>query len=1161
MDSESSDILGGPSLEIGPSGGNGWFYNTSVVIFVVGLVWLVWFGRTRYQQMTEIRYKKAMRRRHGIPDEDLRPFNVAYAAAVRAKGREDESSSAPGTSDKRLRNALAEGQEGLRQRFSDVGNHELTLAKRPAACAAANHTKPFSKSSLPNVRKIRPYFHILTGAEFDLFSATQADPLDFDARYKPIYPELLVTEPDNDPTYAGPIIVSRQPSRQSHLPTHIRKRSFDEAEDEIEPMKKSRVEGEDFIDGDEDAAWAYSRGAKRGVTDDDDEGYESNRGDKRARNASRDKTPEDHVMEDEEVDADELADLRTISRGKKRDRAEAGSTFGGDDEEDQVEEGKASRRRKRKMLSKRKSEAHAQSRGQKRDMEESDEDETGQGHRGVGRKRGKKAEDDAGEASDVSMNESLVSRGSYIKGRRIGEEWEVNGVLYKVGPNRQRLRQALVKRARNKFPMPKDSQHPDSQANLEVFVETWLTEEEYKEAKERHELAWQDTPKPSAEPETPGDVQDSSSVKGKNLLWSTAAPQESPLPARRPFRQSIATNVGLRINAFPETQTSSGRRISSAYSPVPPGVAVESPSSRKTSFRTFSKWEKQDLEAEAMAKMRAKLQEQKKLLPSDAKSIGLGAPPLTSSLSAPGFVTGSAPSSSFANPGNKLSPAPSAPSISLSVPNSTGSKETSKPSLFSAPSAPSESKTQPSFSFGNPAAASTNSTSSLSFPAMPAPQIIPAKPSSTPTPSLSVPNFFAKGTSSPAPAATAMPAPTVTPAHPSQSAALTAAFGVKPPVSVTTSSSSFSFGNPASKPAPPVSTEPTQSLTFGGPPASTTTNTTGNFSLATGAGPFGAKTSAISNTAGSFNPPSKDIANPFGAASSTTPVDSPFSSLDKGKPEASKTTSVFGSSNTANGASVKPPSVFGSSQPTSVFGSSVTTSTPPIAPSVAPVFGSSSSQAANPTPPKFSFGVSKAPSASTTPAPETPKEDHKPQASGFSFAPAVAKPTEPTETASAPKFKFNVPGGASPAFGSTSGATSTLAATPALKGGFGGFSSSNGSSVGNPFGAASTTKSPLAFGSNGSTAPTSDKSSEAPRPSFSFGGSTAPAAAAPASAAPSSNATPSFSFSGGASPFGATGASNTNGATQSAFGKTSTPTPSAFGFGNTSTSFNFGGSK
>ena len=40
---------------------------------------------------------RAMRRRHGIPDDDSRPFNVAYAAALQArkaregKGRSQES--------------------------------------------------------------------------------------------------------------------------------------------------------------------------------------------------------------------------------------------------------------------------------------------------------------------------------------------------------------------------------------------------------------------------------------------------------------------------------------------------------------------------------------------------------------------------------------------------------------------------------------------------------------------------------------------------------------------------------------------------------------------------------------------------------------------------------------------------------------------------------------------------------------------------------------------------------------------------------------------------------------------------------------------------------------------------------------------------------------
>jgi hypothetical protein len=64
---------------------------------------------------------RAMRRRHGIPDEDERPFNVAYAAAVRAREREDEGGSAPGVNGRRPRNALSEGQQSLRQRFNDVG--------------------------------------------------------------------------------------------------------------------------------------------------------------------------------------------------------------------------------------------------------------------------------------------------------------------------------------------------------------------------------------------------------------------------------------------------------------------------------------------------------------------------------------------------------------------------------------------------------------------------------------------------------------------------------------------------------------------------------------------------------------------------------------------------------------------------------------------------------------------------------------------------------------------------------------------------------------------------------------------------------------------------------------------------------------------------------
>lgn len=223
------------------------------------------------------------------------------------------------------------------------------------------------------------------------------------------------------------------------------------------------MEGEEFIDGSEDAAWAFKRGSKRGLAaDEDDEGYESTggRGDKRPRNVSRNISPEDQLMEDEEMDADDITDLRSIPRGKKRGR---GSTFGGDDDESEQLDDKASRRRKRKMLSKRKSEAAQpqEARGKKRDRDvegayDSDEEDMKRSRssrrksKGKGKKTG---EDDGGNGSDVSMNESLVSRSSYVKGRMIDEEWEVNGVRFKVGPNGQRLRQALVKMARNKFPM------------------------------------------------------------------------------------------------------------------------------------------------------------------------------------------------------------------------------------------------------------------------------------------------------------------------------------------------------------------------------------------------------------------------------------------------------------------------------------------------------------------------------------------------------------------------------------------------------------------------------------------------------------------------------------------------------------------------------------
>jgi hypothetical protein len=278
-------------------------------------------------------------------------------------------------------------------------------------------------------------------------------------------PSIHITDPEPHSKLTD---ITHSSSRASKLTAHddSRKRVLDD-EDDLEPAKKTRVEGEELTDGEEDAEWQQpsdregdrrpERGSKRVYGERDHETHASRATrDKRARKV----TPEDQIMGEEGIDGDELTDLKTISRGRKRDRAEAGSTFGGDDAElpmadDGEDDGKNSRRRKRRTMKQRKSDVH--SRGQKRDRDakshsDSEEDENRVKKRTSRKQKGRNdGKEDT--ASDVSMGDSQISQDLLCKGRRIGDEWEANGVLWKVGPNGDRLRQALVKQARSKFVM------------------------------------------------------------------------------------------------------------------------------------------------------------------------------------------------------------------------------------------------------------------------------------------------------------------------------------------------------------------------------------------------------------------------------------------------------------------------------------------------------------------------------------------------------------------------------------------------------------------------------------------------------------------------------------------------------------------------------------
>ena len=213
------------------------------------------------------------------------------------------------------------------------------------------------------------------------------------------------------------------------------------------------------------------------------------------------------------------------------------------------------------------------------------------------------------------------SKGLYAK---IGEEWEADSVWYKVGSKGERLHLTLVKKGRNRYhmvcyamqdviltltycPQPKDSQHPDRAAALEIYVKTWVTKEPYKEAAVRRELIWRDVPL-HIESRTP-EVLGSPSKSGKDPLWGSI--QGSPMSCRL-FCQSLPSSATLHVNPFQQSQSHSSlrRRVASPSSSVSPHLTALSESPTCPGFHSFSKWEKQC--REAIVKIHAIMQKQKK---------------------------------------------------------------------------------------------------------------------------------------------------------------------------------------------------------------------------------------------------------------------------------------------------------------------------------------------------------------------------------------------------------------------------------------------------------------------------------------------------------------------------------------------------------------------
>ncbi|KAJ7098769.1 hypothetical protein B0H15DRAFT_590025 [Mycena belliarum] len=1198
MDYESSDILGSSYLPIRDPAAAKW-PGFSKTAFFLSLLLAAYVGAVRawavLLKWREKSYRLSMRRRHGIPDNDHRPFNVAYAAVLRARREEEVANNRVHRVD--VDQLYAEADQHAASVESNFRQRNQYRNGEPAW--------PSSTSSLPG--RFNP---LAADTRY-----TTASGLPSSSSHVPNFADRYNPHPAPVPPvvrFADEIEDTSLPRRSSLFnlnssPPKHQKRALEdhEIESDGEIPKKTRVEGEEFIDGDEDAEWLprqkQNRGEKRVMREDDlDEEADvgppgrPTRG-KRARKVSLEKPDvfmaSDDNADDMDVDDEgQRRDNRPTTRGKKRD---AGSTFKDEEEEQEGGDSAQKARRKRRTVGKRKSDAAAQpSRGQKRDRDADEEGSEGEGGASATpvrgsrktKKRGKKSKEvREDEEEERSVDEGSASKG---KGRPIGEQWESNGVLYKMGANGQRLRQALVKKAARRFNMPLDSQHPDKNANLEVCIETWLTEDEYNDFKARHLLAWQDSPKGTQEPESvagvPADAPEPPATptptvaKGKNLLWDSPAspfPVFAPSPAEkeqfRPkahFRQSIASDLGgVRVNPFEKVNPlhfgaelvkggvrSNGRRVVAVRETLAaPGladstnsIAAQAPLIR----RTFSKWEKQDLEAKAMMKMReanqAKVKEKelKEKLERDKKdreaaaaaaaaapiptfSITKPAEPAKSPLSFAPPTPSAAPSS-----GNSLAPAAAA----AAVPTPAAPPAAGPPKLSFGPP-PTSDKPPQSAQNPNPFAPPTSTA--------PTPNLFAPSTSTAPTPNpfaSSAPaaappsNPFAKTSSSnptPAPApASATPNPFAPPSSTPVNASTPAGASSTPTFSFAPQASSAGGSAPAAtntrqiagrKPsqAPPgSSTGPTFSFA---PPAQTQ-----NQAPASGQSEGGQ--SLLSRMGGVAKP--AETAAPAAAPAPPTFSFKPAEQKSAFAAPAQPAQSAF-SFKPADQAGSKTASVFAPAQQQQQQQQPQQQQKQP-------------QQAPAPTDaPKFSFAFGGKPAA---PSPVTPSSltgalgstDPKPVSSTpptFSFAPPKPAEQASTTPAGTPNFGFGAAKTGQSAFASPTPAAGATEQKPSVFGsssGFGGFG-------------AGATKS--AFGGGGAfgSKPAEDTTKTAPASAFGTG---APASNSGAPASTPASA-PAFSFAfGGANNTSSTPA--TSSATPNPFGAK----PSAFGANNDTSS-------
>jgi hypothetical protein len=206
------------------------------------------------------------------------------------------------------------------------------------------------------------------------------------------------------------------------------------------------------------------------------------------------------------------------------------------------------------------------------------------------------------------------------------------------------------------------------------------------------------------------------------------------------YRQSVATNIGLRLNPFQQREAfgksvASGVRVASVFSGhgTSLGLTDSTNGSPRNGYKTFSKWEKQDLEAKAMMKMREanmKKQAEKEEREAKEKAEKQKREKEAADAAAAAAAAKSVPTITITTPAEvKPSQTEAKPPAFLFAPSSTSSESTKDAA-----------SKQTSF-FGPPSGASASSFTLGNAPPLKSEDKPPAQPATT-QPLTSGPSFF-----------------------------------------------------------------------------------------------------------------------------------------------------------------------------------------------------------------------------------------------------------------------------------------------------------------------------------------------------------------------------------------------------------------------------------